>query len=153
MSQLLAGLPVDLWATRYVGARFPGSPEVTERPGLADGANCQLFAYEVLRLFGLDPPDLRSSELWADRTCTKEVTVAQPLDLALFNADDNPWGAHVGVYIGDAQVLHLSAEVGFPAVWRVSDFALRERYRTLIGFKRLSEKRHSAGRRPAIRIM
>jgi hypothetical protein len=35
------------------------------------------------------------------------------------------------------EVLHLSREVGVPAVWPLCDFAARPRYITLIGFKRV----------------
>src|SRR5207245_2022659 len=121
----------------HVGARFPGSPAVVRHPGLADGANCQLFAYEVLRYFEYRPPALRSSELWADTDSTARVTVAAPCDLVLLNATNGAWGAHVGVWAGDDQILHLSAEVGHPAVWALRDFAARRRYRTLVGIKRV----------------
>jgi hypothetical protein len=130
-------LPAAFWAVRYVAARYPGSPAVAERPGLADGANCQLYAYEVLRYFGLDPPFLRSSELWADTEATVRVPVARPLDLILVNFVADAWGAHVGVWAGDDAVLHLCAELGRPAVWSMSDFATRSRYRTVIGVKRV----------------
>jgi cell wall-associated NlpC family hydrolase len=133
----LERLPDGLWETRYAGSRFPGSPAVGCRPGLADGANCQLFAYEVLRLFGYDPPDLRSSDLWADVERTVRVPIARPFDLALFGRTEDPWGAHVGVCVGDGRALHLCAEVGVPAVWPIRDFQERDRYRTLIGFKRV----------------
>jgi cell wall-associated NlpC family hydrolase len=116
---------------------------VAKRPGVADGANCQLFAYEVLRHFGLDPPALRSSELWADTQATSRVLTAQPLDLILVNATAESWGAHVGVWVGDDQILHLCAEIGHPAVWRMNDFAARQRYRTLVGIKRVV--RHAPG--------
>lgn len=137
---MLERLPDDLWATRYVGARFPGSPLVAGKPGLADGANCQLFAYEVLRLFGFDPPDLRSSELWADTEFTEQVAEPRPYDLVLFNATRNPWGAHVGVCADDEQILHLCAEIGHPAVWTWQDFRTRPRYQTLIGAKRMTRR-------------
>jgi hypothetical protein len=104
---VLDRLPASFWEVRYVGARFPGSPAVRREPGLAPGANCQLYAYEVARHFGLDPPDLRSSELWADTTATARVEQPQALDLVLFS----------------------------PA------FAERERYRTLVGFKRIVRRR------------
>jgi hypothetical protein len=132
-----AWLPADFRTVRYVGARFPGSPAEAKRPGIADGANCQLFAYEVLKLCGLDPPALRSSELWADKESTSRVVTAQPLDLILVNATAESWGAHVGVWISDDQILHLCAEIGRPAVWRMDDFAARPRYRTLVGIKRV----------------
>jgi cell wall-associated NlpC family hydrolase len=134
--ELTARLPPWIWATPYVGRRFPGSRSVTERPGLAHGANCQLFAYEVLRYFAVDLPDWRSSELWADSGRTERVHPPRPLDLVLFNAEGNAWGAHVGLVLGKSRILHLCAEVGRPAVWSLQEFAARERYRTLLGFKR-----------------
>lgn len=130
-------LPDAYWDVRYVGARYPGAPAVRERPGLSAGANCQLFAYEVLRHFGLCPPELRSSALWADTTVTQRVTVPRPLDLVLVNSTRDPWGAHVGVWAGDDQVLHLCGEVGKPAVWTMSMFEARPSYRELVGFKRV----------------
>jgi hypothetical protein len=136
-NDVLARIPADMWATPYAGARFPGSAAVRDRPGLTNGANCQLFAYAVLELFGLAPEAWRSSDLWADARRTRRVTVAQPLDLALFNATDEAWGAHIGVVVGQDRILHLCAEAGRPAVWTMGEFAARDRYRTLLGFKRM----------------
>ncbi len=138
MDPVLHQLPATFWTVPYVASRFPGSPAVTRRPGLAAGANCQLFAYELLRHFGLTPPALRSSDLWADTRATVRVPVAQPLDLLLFNATQDAYGAHVGVWAGEGEVLHLCAEVGRPAVWDTAEFAARERYRVLVGIKRVS---------------
>lgn len=121
----------------YVPSRFPGAAAVAEERGPAAGGNCQLFAYEVLRHFGLSPAAWRSSELWDDTQSSVRVPVFAPLDLLLFNASDNPFGAHVGVWAGDDAVLHLCAEVGHPTVWTLADFAVRERYRVLLGAKRL----------------
>jgi hypothetical protein len=56
----LAGLPDWYWDVRYAGERFPGA---VPRGKLDDGANCQLWAYEVLDHFGLAVPDYRSDEL------------------------------------------------------------------------------------------
>ena len=138
-------LPDSFWEVRYVGARYPGSPAVLARPGLADGANCQLFAYEVLRHFGYDPPDLRSSELWHDARSTQCVPVPRPLDLVLVNVTRDPWGAHVGVWAGqhggEDKVLHLCAEAGRPALWTLAMFAARPSYRELIGYKRVLARR------------
>jgi hypothetical protein len=119
---------------------------VQKRPGLVGGANCQLFAYEVLEHFGLRAPPLRSGELWADRDSTVRVETAQPLDLLLFGATDDAYGAHIGVWAGAEEILHLCAEVGRPAVWGPADFAARERYRVVIGIKRVI-KTPGAGRR------
>ncbi|WP_370416579.1 hydrolase [Streptomyces fradiae] len=137
MGSIIAALPGDFWAVRYDGARYPGSAAVAARPGLAAGANCQLYAYEVLRHFGLTPPELRSSELWSDTEATVQVPVPRPLDLVLFNSTDRAYGAHVGVHAGDDAILHLCAEVGRPAVWAAADFAARERYRVRLGAKRV----------------
>ncbi|MFG2474871.1 hydrolase [Streptomyces fagopyri] len=134
--ELTARLPEGIWSTPYVGRRFPGSRSVAERPGLAGGANCQFFAYEVLRHFGPRLPAWRSSDLWDDTVLTERVRESRPLDLALFNPDDQAWGAHVGVVVGECRVLHLCAEVGRPVIWPLEEFATRERYRTLLGFKR-----------------
>jgi hypothetical protein len=133
-------LPDSFWEVRYVGARYPGSPAVRARPGLADGANCQLFAYEVLRHFGYDPPDLRSSELWDDTGSTQRVAVPRPLDLVLVNTSKDPWGAHVGVWADEDQVLHLCAETGRPALWNLAQFAARPSYRELVGYKRVTTR-------------
>ncbi|MEU4269227.1 hydrolase [Streptomyces sp. NPDC026092] len=146
MEPLLSRLPAAFWTVPHVGSRFPGSAAVTKRPGLETGANCQVFAYEVLRHFGLTLPPLRSSDLWDDTTATVHTPTAEPLDLLLFNATEDPYGAHVGVFVGPDAVLHLSAEVGRPAVWRLTDFAARQRYRVLIGAKRAIRE---PGRSPA----
>ncbi|MFE0510045.1 hydrolase [Streptomyces sp. NPDC058964] len=144
MDQLLNLLPAAFWNVPHVGSRFPGSPTVTSRPDLALGANCQLFAYEVLRHFGFDPPALRSSELWADRTATVHVSPARPLDLLLFNSTHDAYGAHVGLWAGEGRVLHLCAEAGRPAVWELTEFAARQRYRVLLGVKRVVARSGSA---------
>ncbi|MGW2934399.1 hydrolase [Streptomyces sp. NPDC001156] len=145
MDPVLRDLPSAFWSVPYVGSRFPGSPAVAARPSLAAGANCQLFAYEVLRHFGLTPPALRSSDLWTDTRATVRVSAARPLDLMLFNATADPYGAHVGVRVGEGRVLHLCAEMGRPAVWEPAEFAARERYRVLVGIKRVNAARASGG--------
>ncbi|MFF2779980.1 hydrolase [Streptomyces sp. NPDC058052] len=137
MESIISRLPADFWTVRYDGSRFPGAAAVAASPGLGPGANCQLYAYEVLRHFGLTPPELRSSDLWEDTGSTVRVPVARPLDLLLYNATDRAYGAHVAVCAGDGALLHLCAEVGRPAVWRPEDFAARARYRVLLGAKRI----------------
>jgi hypothetical protein len=130
---LLDRLPSWYWDVRYVGTHVPGA---VDRSRLRDGANCQLFAYEVLGFFGHPIPDLRSDELWVDSVATSEVAEVRPLDLVLFNSTDDPWGAHVAVAAGGEELLHLCAEVGRPVVWRFDDFRRRGRYRCLVGVKR-----------------
>lgn len=151
-NEILAALPKHFREVPYVGERFPGSPAVAGHPGLALGANCQLFAYNVLEHFGLGPPPVRSSELWLDTSSTTPVDIAAPLDLLLFNDTIDPWGAHIGVWIGRDQILHLSAEAGKPTVWPRQEFASRARYRVLVGIKRVTTKRQEtfASRDPAV---
>ncbi|MEU9499615.1 cell wall hydrolase [Streptomyces sp. NPDC048196] len=109
---------------------------------LAGGANCQRYAYAVLRHFGLEVPPLRSAELWADTVATRRAGRPRPLDLVLFDAGPNRdrpegYGAHVGVHLGPDAVLHLCREVGRPAVWCFADFAARTRYARFLGVKRV----------------
>lgn len=80
----------------YNGAHYPGAAQVK---GLEGGANCQQFAYELLRYFGYFVPNLRSSDLWQDTLYTNVVTDLQPLDLVLWNKTADAYGAHVGVYL------------------------------------------------------
>ncbi|MFF8785943.1 cell wall hydrolase [Streptomyces sp. NPDC015125] len=153
-------LPQALRKVTYSGARHPGAPTPEcpsyapvragdasggsapgAFPDLAGGANCQRYAYAVLRHFGLLIPPLRSAELWADDRATRRADPPQPLDLVLF--DSGPavgrptgYGAHVGVHLGPDQVLHLCREVGEPVVWRYADFAARPRYGRFLGAKR-----------------
>ncbi|WP_369214279.1 hydrolase [Streptomyces flavofungini] len=140
MESITARLPAAFFSVPYAGARFPGAQAVAERPGLAAGANCQVFAYAVLEHFGLAPAALRSSELWEDTGTTAHVSAPEPLDLLLFNASARAYGAHVGVWAGDDAVLHLCAEVGRPAVWSLADFAARSRYGVLLGAKRVTRR-------------
>ena len=128
----LLELPTQYWDVPYAAARRPGS---VPRGEVHRGANCQLWAYEVLAWFGVTMPDLRSDELWRDTTSTQHVREPEALDLVLYNTDCDPYGAHVGLWTGDA-VAHLCQEVGRPRVWPQSDFDARPRYATRIGFKR-----------------
>lgn len=126
-------IPARFRDVPYHGNRYPGS--LTPR-GLKRGANCQHFAYEFLRHFGFTVPNLRSSELWADRRFSSRVRRLRRFDLLLFNRKRASWGAHVGVYLGGGKVLHLCKSVGRPAVWTLDDFAAREEYHTMLGAKR-----------------
>jgi len=130
------GWPAWVWTVRYHGAGYPGAASPSPAAG---GANCQRYAYEVLGLFGHRVPQHRSSELWADQNDYDTIADGefQPLDLLLFNPTIDPFGAHVGVYMGPDQILHLSREVGVPAVWTIAQFTDRDRYRVLLGAKRI----------------
>jgi hypothetical protein len=124
-------IPERFWRARYDARRIPGAAA-----GLDDGANCQHFAYQLLAHHGRTVGALRSSELWSDTLYTTVAATMQPLDLVLFNHNADPWGAHVGICVGDDQVLHLCREIGTPVVWSLAEFAARARYAVLIGFKR-----------------
>jgi len=65
----------------------------------------------------------------------------------LFNDSADPYGAHVGLVMATDQVLHLSREVGHPAIWSFADFAARPRYATLLGGKRPTRPRLVTGPR------
>jgi cell wall-associated NlpC family hydrolase len=60
-----------------------------------------------------------------------------PLDILFFNIDSDPYGAHIGIYIGSNKVVHLSEEVGYTTVWDLDEFKKRERYKCFLGAKRL----------------
>lgn len=128
----LAHLPPWYWDVLYVGSRIPGA---VPRGELHKGANCQLWAYEVLGHFGFVVPDLRSDDLWFDTSATQHVENPEPLDLVLYKGDEEPYGAHVGLWTGDG-VAHLCKEVGRPVVWPQFEFDARPRYACRIGFKR-----------------
>lgn len=127
-------IPARFWSVGYDGTRIPGD----ETPDLTLGANCQVFAYALLRHFGRALPPFRSSELWDDTTHT--LVVSEPfeaLDLLLFNATPEAWGAHMAVSLGGDQAIHLSQRVGRPVVWTLDRFAEEADYRVLVGAKRL----------------
>src|SRR5881227_2037458 len=103
-------IPGRFHHVRYNGAHYPGAAGVV---GLDGGANCQQFAYELIRHFGFAPPDYRSSELWEDATHTQVVMgELEPCDLLLFNRTPAAWGAHVAVYLGGGQAVHLAKREG-----------------------------------------
>ena len=70
-----------------------------------------------------------------------------PFDLVLLHSRADSYGAHLGVYIGDGLVLHLSRQNDVPAIETLEDLRATERYRHLIGFKSVLKRRQSvAGR-------
>ncbi len=103
-----------------------------------DGANCQRYVYGILNLFGINCPNLRSSNLWEEAILTRIVDDPEPLDLIFFGARSNPYGAHIGLWMAPDEVLHLCREVGKPTVWSLAEFSLRPRYEVLIGYKRVT---------------
>ena len=126
-------IPEKFMAVSYAGECYPGAVGVV---GIEQGANCQQFAYELLRHFGRSVPDLRSSDLWADEISTERVGKFAPLDLLFFSETAESWGAHIGVYLGDGKVIHLSKQVGFPEIRDLSEFGKIELYKILLGANR-----------------
>jgi hypothetical protein len=136
-------IPEAFWSVAYDGARHPGAPGVV---GVEGGANCQQFAYELLRHNGFEIGELRSSELWADTHDTAPVGGALlPGDLLLFNRTPEAWGAHVALYLGDGRAIHLAKHVGQPVVWGLDEFAADPRYVCFLGAKRPLRRRAQAG--------
>jgi len=125
-----ADIPAVFWTVPYRGECFPARD-------IEHGANCQAFAYALLRHFGRHIGNLRSSNLWQDTQETEHVTELAPLDLVLFNRTSDPHGAHVGVYLGEGRVIHLSKRVGKPAIWPLERFARESGYEVFLGAKRV----------------
>lgn len=126
-------IPSAFLAVPYNGSVYPGSGEPTD---LSQGANCQVYAYALLRHFSISFPPLRSSELWSDQIHSVRTDTFAPLDLLLFNRTPDPYGAHVALYLGEGRAIHLSKQVGLPAEWSLEAFAQRPEYSVLIGAKR-----------------
>ena len=88
MADIVSSIPDRFWKIPYDIAHDPHSPTLM---GIENGANCQNFAYELLRHFGRHVPNLRSSNLWDDTEHTIVVEEYQPLDLLLFNRNRESW--------------------------------------------------------------
>jgi len=134
LSQSPIKIPERFHQVLYNRSRHPGAPGVR---GLVGGANCQQYAYEFLREFGYTIPDFRSSDLWEDTQHTIVSELPEAFNLILVHDNPDPWGAHVGVCLGNGAILHLSQKIGVPAIERIESLTERPRYRYLIGFKRV----------------
>jgi hypothetical protein len=85
-ADIVPDIPNRFWKIPYDVAHDRDSSTLK---GIETGANCQNFAYELLRYFGRHVPFLRSSNLWDDTEHTIVVDKYQPLDLLLFNRTRN----------------------------------------------------------------
>ena len=120
---------------------------------LDDGANCQKYVYEILKVKYpyefIKDIDYRSSELWngsREFWTVNEYEPLEPFDIVLFNKTRDAYGAHVGLFVDEMNglsphminggVLHLSKENGLPEVttWQM----MKMKYKYYIGAKRLS---------------
>lgn len=105
------------------------------------GANCQVFAYALLRHYGYIVPDLRSSELWEDVDFSKKITANyQPFDILFFHKKEAAYGAHLAVYIGDNQAIHNAKKIGNPVIWDMVTFFEYPAYQYLLGGKRFKRQ-------------
>lgn len=136
-------IPRKFLRVQYNGACYPDAPGLS---GFERGANCQHFAYELLRHFGRAVPNLRSSDLWSDTRFTRRALKLRPLDLLLFNRTRRAWGAHIAVYLGRGRAIHLSKEIGIPIVWTLEEFAAHERYQVCLGAKRVIARKENSSR-------
>ncbi len=135
-------IPFPFWSVTYDGACYPGAPDVM---ACNSRANCQQFAYELLRHNGFAIANLRSSDLWADSQDTAPVIGdLQPGDLLLFNRRGDAWGAHVAVYLRGGRAIHLAKHIGKPAIWTLAQFAACPRYASFIGAKRPIRRKNFA---------
>ncbi|PDT15991.1 hypothetical protein CO670_14455 [Rhizobium sp. J15] len=125
-------IPRKFWEVRYNADRYPGAPGVN---GVDGGANCQQYAYSILRHNGFEIPDLRSSDLWEDTLHTRVSQKLEPFDLLLVHREPKSFGAHVGLCVGENLILHLSRVRALPAVETLDELQRRDEYRFLIGFK------------------
>ena len=137
MATITADIPKRFWAVSYDQAHDPNSPVLHP---MAEGANCQNFAYELLRHFGRHVPYLRSSNLWEDTEYTAVADDLQAFDLLLFNRTNVAWGAHVALHVGDDQAIHLSKKIGSPVVWPLARFRDLPEYGVFVGAKRVKER-------------
>ena len=125
-------IPARFLTVPYDGTKLPDVEN-----DLSQGANCQRFAYAFLADAGLRIPPFRSSELWDDESYTWKPRTLEPLDLLLFNSTADPWGAHVAVFIGNGRAIHLCRAEGIARIWSIEEFLACDRYRVLIGNKRI----------------
>lgn len=131
-------IPANFRDVHYNADHFPGAPGVI---GVEGGANCQQYAYSVLRHHGFELPDFRSSDLWEDTEYSAIVAGMEPFDLVLLHDRNDSWGAHVGLCVGEGLVLHLSRKNIVPAIETLEQMQARGDYRYLIGFKRPLRRR------------
>ena len=103
-------------------------------------ANCQVYAYEILRYNTIFVPDFRSRELWDDSEYSRVIpSEFEPLDILFFNKTNDPWGAHLGVYIWNNKVLHNSKDIWFPTIFDIEDFKKIHSYSCFLWGKRLKQ--------------
>lgn len=81
--------------------KFIGNPYVAGGTSLTNGADCSGFVMSVYQAFGISLP--RSSYAQAGVGTGVSYSEAQPGDIIYY-------GGHVGIYIGNGQIVHASTE-------------------------------------------
>jgi len=127
-------IPDYFFEVQYNTKRIPG---VEDQSDLSLGANCQVFAYELLRVNGLQVKNHRSSELWEDECYSTHIKNFQALDLMLYNKTKQAYGAHLAVYLGASRVIHLSKDIGKAEITYHESLLKQAKYAHFIGAKRI----------------
>lgn len=81
--------------------KFVGNPYVPGGTSLTDGADCSGFVYSVYKAFGYNLPRTSYSQSTVGRSVS--YSEAQPGDILYY-------GGHVGIYIGNGQIVHASTQ-------------------------------------------
>ncbi len=81
--------------------KFVGNPYVAGGTSLTDGCDCSGFVYSVYKAFGISLPRTSYSQSGVGRSVS--YSEAQPGDILYY-------GGHVGIYIGNGQIVHASTE-------------------------------------------
>jgi hypothetical protein len=98
-------------------------------------ANCQVFAYELLRYNWKTIPDFRSSELCIDKQYSFIVNSFKPLDILFFNDKQEFYGSHLWVYIWNNKIIHLSKSIWKPVIWELEQFNKNKKYQIFYELK------------------
>ena len=109
------------------GLQYVGNKYVYGGTSLTNGVDCSGFTYRVYEAFGYSLP--RTS--YAQRSAGKAVDYAdaQPGDLIMYSG-------HVGIYIGDGQIVHASNSKPYPQGGIKVNKAT---YRKILGVRRIVE--------------
>ena len=83
--------------------QFLGNPYVWGGTSLTNGADCSGFTMQVYRHFGVS----MSHSSWAQKSAGVAVSAseAQPGDLVFYRSSGSATGGHVGIYIGNNQII------------------------------------------------
>lgn len=128
-------IPKHFFTILYNPKKHPVNTDIGDA---SKGANCQLFVYSLLNYFGFDIPfRYRSDELWKDNLYTIHVQELKPFDILFFNKTQNPFAAHLGLYLSPKKIIHLSKIMQYPVVWDFEDFRQHNQYKCYLGAKRL----------------